>query len=255
MSLFGAYPYYHRTLERFIIAFGSLFSDITIRKFDSSGTNRLSSYTVPVEYACKDKWFSRLKEQTDLSAHQVKVTLPRIAFEMTDLRYAPTRKIGVNGNFVVGNVNGMRGRIYTPAPYDCIFNLYIATKDSSDGFQIMEQIIPYFQPYFTLTYITLPEYNITKDVPITLDSYQSDDTYDGSFEEQRLETQTFTFSAQMDFFGPTIASDAVIKQVLIGLGENFNMPTNIEMTSTVNPFTAASTDIYTIVDTLTETIE
>ena len=96
MSLFGAYPYYHRTLERFIIAFGSLFSDITIRKFDSSGTNRLSSYTVPVEYACKDKWFSRLKEQTDLSAHQVKVTLPRIAFEMTDLRYAPTRKIGAN---------------------------------------------------------------------------------------------------------------------------------------------------------------
>jgi hypothetical protein len=253
MTLFRTTPFYHQTIERFVVAFGQLFTGMTIQKKDING-NKLQSYEAPIEYAPRNKWISRLREQNDLTMPQVKMTLPRMAFELSDIKYAPERKIGVNGVYAIGNINGMRGKIFPPTPYDVTFSFYVATKDSNDGYQILEQILPYFQPYMTLTYEILPEYRITKDVPVTLVSYQDEDNYDGSPDEQRIEIQTFTFSAQMDFFGPMIISDKIIKEVIIRLGESFNMPTNITLDSTVVPRTAGISDVYTIIDTVNEMI-
>lgn len=259
MPIFRDTPFYHQTIERFIIAFGQLFTGITIQKTDANG-NKIQSYEAPIEYAPKNKWESRIREQNDLTSPQVKMTLPRIAFEVSDIKYAPDRKIGVNGVYAVGTMPAtatrpaMRGKIFPPTPYDVTFSLYVATKDSTDAFQILEQILPYFQPYMTLTYIILPEYNITKDSPVTFQAYQIDDTYDGSPEDQRLETQTFTFGAQMDFFGPMILTDKIIKNVIASLGESFNLPTNVKINNVVNPITAAVHDTYTIVETINETI-
>lgn len=252
-SIFQTTPFQHDHVLRFITAFGELFTGVTIRKNDSSGV-RKQVYEVPVEYAPKDKWISRLREQPDLTSPQIKVTLPRMAFEMVDFRYAPDRKIGVNGAYAIGNINGMRGKIFPPTPYDVIFNLYAATKDQIDSLQILEQITPYFQPYMTLNYEILPEYQIFKDVPITLEGYQIEDTFAGSPEDQRTVTQIFTFAAQMDFFGPTIASSTIIKRALVLMGHQFGNPINTTLEVRVDPISAAKTDAYTIIETKTEMI-
>lgn len=253
MTIFQNRPFNHETIQRFIIAFGELFTGITIQKLDANG-NKKQVYEVPVEYSPKNKWISRLREQPDLTSGQIKITLPRIAFEMTDFRYAPDRKIGVNGVYAIGNINGMRGKVFPPTPYDVIFDLYVATKDQTDSLQILEQIVPYFQPYMTLNYEILPEYQISKDIPITMEAYQIEDTFTGSPEEQRTVTQIFTFAAQMDFFGPMILSSAVIKDAFVNFGYDFNNPTTKTMEVKVDPITASKDDTYTIIETNTEII-
>ena len=195
-----------------------------------------------------------LRERSDLNAHQVKMTLPRMAFEMVDIQYAPDRKIGVNGSYAVGEINGMRGKIFPPTPYDCIFELYVLTKDQNDSLQIVEQILPYFQPYMTMNYEILPEYKIFKDVPVTFQAYRTEDTYAGSPEEQRTVTTIFTFAAQMDFFGPMTATTAVIKDAIVKMGENYGKPTNITLEAKVDPITASISDSHTINTTITERI-
>lgn len=253
MSVFGRTPYYHEHVVRFITAFGELFSDITIQKRDGSG-NKKQVYTVPIEYAPKNKWVSRVREQNDLAANQVKITLPRMAFEMVDIRYAPDRKVGVNGSYAIGTANGMRGKIYPPTPYDVIFNLYVMTKDQGDSLQVLEQVLPYFQPYMILAYEILPEYGIMKEVPITLQAYQTEDTYEGSPEDQRTVTQIFTVAAQMDFFGPTTLSSAIIKDINIYMGENQQTPDSAHIEIKVDPISANPGDNYTIIETITEKV-
>lgn len=252
MSLFNTAPFDHEHISRFIVAFGELFTGITIQKRSASG-EVLQSYEVPIEYSPKNKWISRLREQEDLMANQVKITLPRAAFEMTDIRYAPDRKIGVNGTYAIGNINGMRGKIYAPTPYDMEFQLYIMTKDQDDAQQVVEQVIPYFNPFLTINYEILPQYQIKKDVPITLTAYQSQDTYEGSPEEQRTVTTIFTFQAQMDFFGPLFATTSVIKNVNLYFSQNplYINPT-ININAKVDPITASKDDVYTIIETITE---
>lgn len=253
MSLFNQTPYYHEHVLRFFTAFGDIFSGITITKRDEQG-NKVKVYEVPIEYAPKNKWLSRIREQNDLTASQIKMTLPRMSFEMTDIRYAPDRKIGVNGTYALGNALGNRGKIFSPVPYDVIFNVYVLTKDQNDSLQILEQILPYFQPYLTLNYEILPEYQITKDVPITLMSYQTEDTFEGSPEEVRTITQIFTFSAQMDFFGPTILNSAIIKDVIINMGYTYNNIITGVLETKVNAITASKDDNYTIIETKVELI-
>jgi len=254
MSLFGNTPYNHQHIERFVIAFGSLFTGITVVKKDAAG-KKLQSYECPIEYAPKHKWLSRVREQNDLTAPQVKMTLPRMAFEMVDIQYAPTRKIGVNGVYALGNINGIRGKIYPPTPYDVVFYLHVVSKqEKNDALQILEQILPYFQPYLTLNYEILPEYKIFKDVPITLQGYQVEDTFEGSPEDQRTITQIFTFSAQMDFFGPMLLNTAIIKDAFVNFGYEFGKPTNATVELKVNPTTASKNDIYTIDTIITERI-
>jgi hypothetical protein len=105
----------------------------------------------------------------------------------------------------------------------------------------------------TLTYEILPEYRVTKDVPVTMTAYQDDDNYDGSPDEQRIEIQTFTFSAQMDFFGPMTVTTSVIKDILVKISENPNFSNPfITLEDKVNPFTANITDTYIIDSTIKE---
>ena len=253
MSLFRTTPFYHAHIERFLGAFGEIFSGITIEKRDDTG-KKLKSYEVPIEYAPKNKWLNRIREQNDLTSQQVKMTLPRIAFEMTDIQYAPARKIGVNGTYAIGTINGTRGKIYPPTPYDMIFNLYVITKDQNDSLQILEQIVPYFQPYMTINYEILPEFKIFKDVPITLQAYQTRDAFEGSPEDVRTVETQFTFAAQMDFFGPMILNSAIIKDIVLKFGETYNLPTHTTVEIKVNPLTANKTDTYNIVETKVEII-
>ena len=253
MSIFSNH-YYHRHFENFIVAVGELFSNIGIVKTDSAG-NIIKEYDCQIEYAPKNKWISRIREQNALTGPQVKITLPRMAFEISDIQYAPDRKIGVNGSYAIGNNNGVKGKIFPPTPYDVIINLYLATKDGNDSFQVIEQILPYFQPYISVKYLAIPEYNVNMDVPITMQSFQEEDTFEGSSEEVRTITTTFTLSAQMNFFGPMIPNANVIKDVIISLSNNINFSRNMSVIQeTVTPLSANSDGVYTITEKVTENI-
>lgn len=253
MSIFKNTPFYHQHILKFIVAFGNLFTGITIVKRDEAG-NKKQVYECPIEYAPKNKWVSMIRERNDLTASQVKMTLPRMAYEMTDIKYAGNRKIGVNGTYAVGMNNGLKGKIFPPSPYDVTFELYVMTKDQNDSLQIVEQILPYFQPYMTMNYEILPAYKIFKDIPITLDGYRTEDTYQGSPEDVRTVTTIFTLSAQMDFFGPTLVNTAIIKDAIVKFGHSYGLPTHTTLEAKVNPLSASESDPHTIVETTMNTL-
>jgi hypothetical protein len=250
MSVFSNTPYNFQSLERFISALGQLFTGITLVKRDNNGS-KISTVQIPISYAPKSKWLAMITERPDLEGPQVKITLPRAAFEITDIKYAADRKIGMQGAYTVGDINGKRGKIFPPAPYDVTFNLYVATKDENNAsFNVLEQIVPYFQPYMTMKYEILPLYKINKEVNITLLDYQNEDTYDGSPENQRTITQIFTFVANVDFFGPMITNTAVIKEVLVKTSFDSTMKATHLYDLKVNPFSANATDNYAVLESI-----
>jgi len=215
MSLFAGNWYSHQGTKTFITAFGSLFSDISIIKFNIDGTEG-HNYTVPIDFAPKNKWFTMINERPDFTTNQVQITLPRMAFEITSMEPNMKRKIGFNGTYATGQLNnGQRTKLYNPTPIDLTVKLYALTKDNEDMFQIVEQIFPYFQPNLVMNLNLLPEFNIYKDIPVTLTDYSSSDSYTGSADEQRLVESTWTFAVPMYYYGPIADKVGVIKDVKI----------------------------------------
>jgi hypothetical protein len=217
MSLFRGQHYYYQTSKSFITAFGSIFSDIVVEKNNADGT-KAQSYEVPIDYAPKNKWLIMIQERPDYTTNQVQLTLPRLAFEITNMKPAMTRKIGFNGTYSCGNnLDGSRTRIYNPVPYDLVVNLYALSRDNEDMLQIVEQIIPFFQSTLVMNINLLPEYNIFKDIPISLMDVTTSDNYTGAVDEQRLVETSFTFNVPIYFFGPIANKQNIISEVIINM--------------------------------------
>jgi hypothetical protein len=255
MSIFSENPYYHGTIRNLVIALGNLFSDINISKINAAG-EREQQIVVPIAYGPKHKWLSRLKEEPDLSNNgKIEITLPRMAFEITDFRYAADRKVGIPGHFLNAQLGSGRTKLFNPVPYDVIFSVYSLTKSNEDSLQILEQILPYFSPYLNLEITILPEFNIKKTIPIVLSGVSVEDSYTGSPNEFRTITQTFSFVAKLDLFGPTPVRHDIIKTTIADVGTTIPDPMNLTVndnnryTATVNPLSANSTDIFTIDET------
>ena len=238
MSLFTGNHYYHQTTKSFITVFGSIFNDITVEKYDVDG-NTVQQYEIPIDHAPKNKWLTMFSERPDYTTNQVQMTLPRLAFEILDPKINMARKIGFNGTYSIGNMNnGTRTKIFNPIPVDVTVALYAITKDNEDMLQIIEQIIPYFQPTLIVNMNLLPEFNIFKDIPISLIGYSTDDNYTGSPDEQRLVQTTFTFTAQLFYFGPIADKCAVINDVKISFNADSGKSGAYEIK--VDPPTATS---------------
>lgn len=252
MTMFTQY-FYHQQIKKFILAFGNLFSDITIQKHEKNGTIH-QEIVVPIAYAPKNKWVARVNEQNDFMVPQVEITLPRITFEMVDMKYAPEKKIGFSGAYVLGTSGSTRTKIYNPSPWDVTFNLYSYAKDQTDSLQILEQILPYFQPFLTVNYEVLPAYQIMKDVHISLVDSKVEDLYEGSPDNVRQVIQTFTFNATLDFFGPLAASSSVIKDVLVDFAWQFPNKAHTRYEAKVDPLSANVDEVYIIIETINNTI-
>lgn len=247
-SLFKNKYFYHQHIKKFLIAIGEVFNDVTVRKHEQDGTYH-QNIEIPVAYAPRNKWVSRKKEQPDLTAPQIEIPLPRITFQVVDVKYAGERKVGVPGAYVIGTIDGKRQKIFQPAPYDVTFKLYTYTKDQTDSLQILEQILPYFQPYLIINYEVYPEFQIKKDVLVNLNNYSETDSYDGSPGEHREVIQEYTFTAPLDFFGPgpTHGEAPVIKDVFINMGFMINAP-HTQYEARVDPLTADKEDVYDIIE-------
>ena len=186
------------------IAFGQLFNNIQIKRKDSSD-NVIQSIRVPLAYAPKEKFLVRLDQQPDLDNREFSITLPRMSFEISTIEYDATRKLNRLQKFKKVKT-GADGKIldynYMPVPYNISYTLNVFTATAEAGLQIIEQILPYFQPDYTVTVNAIPGLDIKRDVPIILNSVNYEDSYSGDFTTRRAVIYTLTFTAKTYLFGP-----------------------------------------------------
>ena len=211
--MFGS-QYYHGVLRKYVIAFGSLFNDIIVQRFNNAGV-RVQAIAVPIAYGPKEKFITRLRQDPSLT-QDVAITLPRIGFEMQQLIYAPTRKLQTSQRNV--HVTGDDGNVmltqFTPVPYDVNFLLSIFVKNADDGTQIIEQILPYFTPEWTVQMRLIPSMSIVMDVPVILNGVTIEDAYEGDFDTRRALVWNLDFMMKGYLYGP-IKKSGVIKRTTV----------------------------------------
>ena len=212
--MIGQY-FYNNSTRNVVVAFGTLFNTIQLHKKDGSG-NIVQSMKVPLAYGPKQKWLSRLTEDPNLNK-KVAVTLPRIGFEISGIAYDPARKLQktVKVKKVADGIDNEQVKSgFMPVPYNINFELYVLSKNSDDALQIVEQILPFFQPDYTVTMKEIPELDIIRDVPIILNSVGYEDDYEGSFTSRRSIIYTLSFTAKYYMYGPVTASN-IIRRVQV----------------------------------------
>lgn len=208
--------FYNEIFRSVIIGFGSLFNGIQIKKKDEGGDD-FSVIKVPLAYGPTQKFLARLQQNPDLN-HPTQMTLPRMSFEFTNLAYDPTRKSTKTQSMVITNVNGEEERkTFLPVPYNMTIVLSVYTKLNDDMLQITEQIVPYFQPGYTIPIKFLGDYEEVVNTPVVLENIDMTDEYEGNFDTRRALIYTFTFTAKTMLFGPlTDVSKDIVKKVTIG---------------------------------------
>jgi hypothetical protein len=209
--------FYHEILRRTVVSFGSLFNEISIKHTDNSG-NVKSVIKVPLAYGPTQKFLARLEQSPDLNK-PVQITLPRMSFEFTGLTYDPTRKSTTTQTFIAKSaVDGTETKkVYLPVPYNMQFELSIMCKLNDDALQIIEQILPFFQPSYSMTIELVDIINEKRDIPVILENIAMQDDYEGNFTTRRVLLYTLRFTAKTYLFGPvSSATKDIIKKATIG---------------------------------------
>ena len=227
--------FYHEILRKTVIAFGSLFNEITIKHTNNSG-NISSVMKVPLAYGPTQKFLARLEQSPDLNK-PVQMTLPRMSFEFTGLTYDSSRKSTTTQTFTTKLASGgiEVKKAYLPVPYNMQFELSIMSKLNDDALQIIEQILPYFQPAYSMTVELIDNINEKRDVPVILENITMQDDYEGNFTTRRVLIYTLRFTVKTYLFGPiSSASKDIIKKTTISYitGDSTNSPTREMIYST-----------------------
>ena len=193
--------FYHEIIRKTVIAFGTLFNDIYVRHDDQAG-NVISELKVPVAYGPRQKFLARIQQQPDLNK-AVQITLPRMSFEITNISYDASRKAGITQTFKAPNKDNddKLTKVFMPVPYNIGFELNILCKLQDDGLQILEQILPFFQPGFTLSIDLVKSIGEKRDIPMILNSINQQDDYEGEFSTRRALIYTLSFTAKTFMFG------------------------------------------------------
>jgi hypothetical protein len=220
--------FYHEILRRTIVSFGSLFNNITI-KHKNSSNDVVSVIKVPFAYGPTQKFLARLNQSPDLNK-PIQITLPRMSFEFTGLTYDSTRKSTTTQTFTAKSATDGKEtkKVYLPVPYNLQFEVSIMSKLNDDALQIIEQILPYFQPAYTMTVELVDEINEKRDVPVILENITMQDDYEGDFTTRRVLIYTLRFTVKTYLFGPTSsATKDIIKKTTVSYiaGDVTNTPT------------------------------
>ena len=207
--------FYHETMRKVVVAFGTMFNNIQLVSKDYDG-NIIQTMKVPLAYGPRGKFLVRLDADADLGSKTSSITLPRIGFEINNLSYDPARKLNRVQKFrkVKGDNSDQLDTQYMPVPYNLDFELYILAKQSDDALQIVEQILPYFQPDYTITMNDMAAMGIKKDVPVILNSISYEDDYQGEFQNRRALIYSLSFTAKFYLYGP-VTSSSVIKTATV----------------------------------------
>ena len=208
--------FYNEILRRTIISFGTLFNNISIKHKDSSDET-VSVVKIPLAYGPTQKFLARINQSPDLNK-PFAITLPRMSFEFIGLTYDPSRKVTTTQTFIAKDPDdgSETKKQYMPVPYNMQFELSIMTKLNDDALQIVEQILPFFQPAYNLTVELVEGIKEKRDIPVILENITMQDDYEGDFSQRRVLLYTLRFTAKTYLFGPTTsATKDIIKKATV----------------------------------------
>ena len=237
--MLGTYSY-HSIFRKTVVAFGTLFNNIEIHKDDQV-------MKVPLAYGPKQKFLARLDQTPDPTNKRVQITLPRISFEINGIQYDPTRKVSPTQKIKVAKDVDENKNVYMPVPYNLSFELAIISKTQEDGLEILEQILPFFQPHYNLSVKMLEEINTEiRDVPVVLTSVDYEDDYEGDFSTRRAIIYTLQFTCKTYLYG-LVTDSKTIKKAIVDYYADTNTtsaPRNVRYTVEPDPVTADADDDF-----------
>lgn len=244
--------FYHSTIRKSIVAFGNLFNNIYIDRKDANN-DVVQTLKVPLSYAPRQKFLARIEALPIEENRSSQVLLPRMAFEMTNIAYDPSRRVSlVQQNRAINSTSNTLNTQYAPTPYNLEMYLYAYVKNQDDGLQIVEQIMPYFNPDFNLSINAIPTLNIKNDLQIVLNNINYEDQYEGDFTQRRAIIWTLNFTVKLNFFGP-ISKTGVITSVYTDIFNNEEMSQKIQSYEvTVSPTNAQKGNVTSFVETFTD---
>lgn len=204
--MLGYKPFYHKHFKKYITVFGTLFNDISIVREGQDG--KIKTVKVPLSFMHKDKALERLVQNPDLKNSWSNI-FPRMVFELQSPSYSGERKENTV-NFIKKDPDSYFAKMeFSPAPYDLNFILTIFSSYYEDGLQIIEQILPFFQPEYTVSVKEIPELNLERDIHIVLNSVSHTDNIEGSFDEMRIIEWSLDFTLKGYFYGPVIEKEII----------------------------------------------
>lgn len=212
--MLGQSTFYFSLIRSYVVAFGSLFNDITIDRVDSSG-NETKALTVPLAYGPKERYLTREIQNPDL-LRPISQVWPRMAFEITDFRYDATRKLTNTGSTTTtAQSSGFSSTQYNPVPYNITFKLSVLSRNTEDALRIVEQILPFFSPTLNISINLIPQMNYgNTTIPITLTSVHQDEEYENSFESKEYVIWELEFLMKAYLWGP-INTSGIITNVIV----------------------------------------
>jgi hypothetical protein len=193
---------YHRIVRKVVVAFGNLFNGINLSRYDEAGTEK-EKFLVPIVYGGKEKYVSRLEGDPNLDK-KVQITLPMMSFELVNMKYDAARKLNTNKKITYssGEQNSTLA-VYNPVPFDFEFELIAYVRNIEDGAQLMEKILPYFTPDYTISVNLIPEMGISKQMPIILNDVANTIEYEGEYDSKvRIIMWTINFTVKGYLYGP-----------------------------------------------------
>lgn len=212
--MFGTH-FYHKITRKYVVLFGTMFNNITLIRTNTDTGAEIERVKVPIVYGPKEKYITRLRADPDLQK-QVQMRLPRLSFELTGVNYDPSRKQNSLLKVAKPGTSTTAQSSYMAVPYDLQFELNLYTRNIDDGTQIIEQILPYFNPDYTATIDPVSSLGVLKDIPIILNSVTNNIEHEGNFDSVRFVNWTLTFTMKAHFYGP-VSNSKIIRKVIANL--------------------------------------
>ena len=201
--MFKNVQFYHQHVKKAITAFGTIFSNININRIDGNDVTQ-QVLRVPLAYSTKQKFLSRIRTTIDERKDLTAILLPRMGFDIQSFQYDVARKVSPiqnNKAIVDGAPVTSVSRSFVSTPWNMTLSLYVYAKNQEDGLQIIEQILPFFNPDFSITVNELPELGIKRDIKITLDRVNYEDNYEGELAARQSIIWTLDFTMRLNFYG------------------------------------------------------
>ena len=253
--MFNNRVFYHEHVRKAIIAFGTLFNNITIER-KNKNKELVQSIRVPLSYVPKQKTIQRMTEVGDLENGRAKyeITLPRIGFEITSLSYDASRKlIPMQTVRSISTDTSIRSA-FVSTPYNLGISMSVFAKNQEDGLQIIEQILPYFNPDFNVTINEIPELGAKRDLQIILDGVTYNDEYTGTYDERVTITWDLNFTIKMNFYGYVQNAEIIRKSIqsIYAVTDSSaevdaNSQVGVRITTQTSPSDVDPTDFYVFV--------
>jgi hypothetical protein len=207
--------FYYSLTRKAVILFGNMFNNISVIRKNRDNNDEIERFKVPLMYGPKEKYYARLQQDPDLQK-PVQLILPRMSFEINSITYDVSRKQNSLLRAARGNNSTRTSSQYMGVPYDIGFTLEIYTRNIDDGTHIVEQILPYFNPDYTISVNLVPELGFLKDVPIILNSVDNSIEHEGNFDAIRMVNWTLTFTMKTYYYGP-ISNPKIIRKAITNI--------------------------------------